>query len=59
MRIKALTKDLDKQALIKRLSDQKAPLMFFYNVRHLVDWMCEFDSPEIPVLRSASVNSHS
>ena len=30
MRVKVLTKDPDKQALIKRLSDQKVPLMFFY-----------------------------
>jgi hypothetical protein len=30
MRVKILTKDSDKQVLIKRLADQKMALMFFY-----------------------------
>lgn len=30
MRAKIITKDLEKQALIRRLSDLKMPLMFFY-----------------------------
>ena len=30
MRTTTLTNDLDKQALVQRLSDQNSPLMFFY-----------------------------